>query len=662
MIAPASRKVGKYEILRKLGRGGMADVYLAQDSEVQHEVALKLIEHGSDIDSIDAIEAERRGAVLQARLAEIDPRVVRIYDCGDADGFFYVAMEYIDGQDLSELLRRGPLPPVVAADVALAVAQTLEHAHSLHVEIGGKQFHGIVHGDIKPKNIRVDSRDQVRVLDFGIAKALSQSRRLTRNEFGSVPYGSPERLESGQVNEASDLWSLAVMLYEMVTGLQPYHADSTERLERMIRSHVAAPPPPEPCPEMLRHIVVRAMSPNPDDRYQTAAEFAAELRHFRNSEGDDHDDTRRTSPVDDSTRRTAPPLDETRRTLRAKVVFGEKPPGGEKENKRETWPPAKPLTKSALMVRRAAAVLTGFVGIWIVWSAVSSVLLYRHAQALEHQIATEELTNPDEIWKQWTDLAGSNPSSWLLYSARKAVEQKLVGAADHVLDNYRNSNIVYEAGWKGARDELSHVLLLDPNDSVRGKLRVTEGHLARINGSTHQSAAELNDAAEKFTEAEKLLPKSPDPELGLARVYFNLNDIDRAYQALQEAEKRGYTLGNREKTQLAEGYRDRGDRTFWESRNVRGLPQERDEVERAKADLERALELYKQITPYNNAAIKRVQQSVDSVNFRLALIEGNPDSAQGHSDADRNQPPGWLKKLEDVKNLVEQWQSRKAGQ
>ena len=106
----------------------------------------------------------------------------------------------------------------------------------------------MVHGDIKPKNIRIDARGEVRVLDFGIAKALSMSRRLTRNEFGSVPYASPERLDSGDVNIGSDLWSLAVMLYEMVTGMQPYQAVSTERLERMISSRIAPPPAPDPCP------------------------------------------------------------------------------------------------------------------------------------------------------------------------------------------------------------------------------------------------------------------------------------------------------------------------------------------------------------------------------------------------------------------------------
>ena len=243
MIAPAGRKLGKYEIIRKLGRGGMADVYLAQDTEANGVVALKLIEHSEDADTRASIEAERCGADLQARLAAIDSHVTRVHDSGDLDGYFFVAMEYIDGQDLAELMKGGPLAVEFAADAAIAVAQTLENAHNLQVAIDGKDFHGIVHGDIKPKNIRIDSHGEVRVLDFGIAKALSLSRRLTRNEFGSVPYASPERLDSGDVSALSDLWSLAVTLYEMVTGLQPYHAANTPRAA-LSASGIRIPRPP----------------------------------------------------------------------------------------------------------------------------------------------------------------------------------------------------------------------------------------------------------------------------------------------------------------------------------------------------------------------------------------------------------------------------------
>ena len=419
MIAPAGRKLGKYEIRQKLGRGGMADVYLAQDSEHGEMLALKLIEYSPDADTRDSIEAERRGAELQAKLAAVDPRVVRVYDCGDIDGFFYVAMEYIDGQDLAELTRRGRLTPEFAAEVASSVAQTLENAHQLSVEIEGKEFHGIVHGDIKPKNIRIDARGGVRVLDFGIAKALSLSRRLTRNEFGSVPYASPERLDLGQVSVDSDLWSVAVMLYEMVTGLQPYQADTTERLERMIRSRVPPPPPPDPCPEPLRRILIKALAPDPDLRYATARELVDDLDAYRRGEPVsaaliDLDATRRTTPRQDAdgdeTRRTGPRENsaegETRRTARGSVP-----------------PPAR---RSRLgMFRKTGRVLAVLLlagMLYAAWAGISSYVLYQHGQALGRQIAAEQITDPNDIWNKWSELSGSNPSSFLLRGAANAGE------------------------------------------------------------------------------------------------------------------------------------------------------------------------------------------------------------------------------------------------
>ena len=637
MIAPASRKIGKYEIVRKLGRGGMADVYLAHDSENGGAVALKLIEHATDADTTDAIAAERRGAELQAHLAAIDPRVVRVYGAGDADGFFFVAMEYIDGQDLAELMRRGPLVVGFATEVAIAVAKTLENAHNLQMAIGGKDFRGVVHGDIKPKNIRIDAHGEVRVLDFGIAKALSMSRRLTRNEFGSVPYASPERLDSGDVNVGSDLWSLAVMLYEMVVGMQPYQAGNTERLERMIRSRIAPPPAPDPCPEPLRRILIKSMAPNPALRYPTAREFGADLEAFRDgapvaAASEELDATRRTfhppeGAAGDSlqaTRRTVVPepgdaAEETRRTPR--------PAAG--ADVRRTAKAAGPTPLAYVVAMR---VLLGVVVCGVLyggWLLASNYLLYQRGQQLEREVEAEQLTDLDQIWARWTELSRGNASSFLLHGPRKVVKQKFVAAADHVIDTYRNNEaqLIYEKEWERARTMAARALAVDPEDDVRGKLRLCEGHLARINGTSHRSPQELSDAVEKFDEAQKLLPRSPDPELGLARVYiYGLKDFDKGYEALQQAQKRGYTWGNREKLLLADGYRERADRLWWDSRNVRGLPPEKDQIQRAADDYKRAEELYQGISPWGKSAasIARVQSSLESVNFRLHQIETDP--------------------------------------
>jgi predicted Ser/Thr protein kinase/tetratricopeptide (TPR) repeat protein len=629
MIAPAGRKLGKYEIRQKLGRGGMADVYLAQDTASGHTVALKLIEHSADADTRDSIDAERRGAELQARLAAIESRVTRVYDSGDLDGFFYIAMEYIDGRDLAELMRRGPLAVGFATDVAVSVARVLESSHGLEATIGGREFKGIVHGDIKPKNVRITNRGDVRILDFGIAKALALSRRLTRNEFGSVPYASPERLDTGQVDAQSDLWSLAVMLYEMATGMQPYQAESTERLERMIRSHIPPPPAPDPCPEPLRRILMKALAPEVGQRYASAHDMAEDLEAFRaggsvRAEAEDLDATRRTfrreAEDPDATRRTSPAADvPTRRSAPAARAGAATWPF---RNRGFTWWAWSKGTR-VVGILAAACLAVGL------WGAAANYRLYRSGKALERQIQAEQLTDPDQIWTKWSELSGSNPSSLLLSGPRGVVKARLVAGADHVIALFRNGQAQPLQDWEHARVMLADALSLDPDDTVRGELRLSEGHIARISGMYHHDAhgepngKELVTAVEKFTEAQRLMPRSPDPQLGLAQLYvYGLKDIDKAYDALREAQKLGHPLGSREKQQLADGYLERADQLFADAQNVRDLPQEKDQIERAAADYNRALELYQAIAPYGHAtrSAARVQTSLDGVNARLAQI------------------------------------------
>ena len=665
MILSASRKLGKYEIVRKLGRGGMADVYLAHDPESNREVALKLVEHVADSDTRDVIEAERRGSGLQQQLAAVDSRVVRVYESGDLDGFFYVAMEYIDGQDLAELMRGGALAMEFACDCAIAVAETLDHAHNLETVSDGRHFQGIVHGDIKPKTIRIDSHANVRVLDFGIAKALSMSRRLTRNEFGSVPYASPERLDSGEVNAASDIWSLSVMLYEMVTGMQPYHAESTERLERMIRSRIPPPPAPDPCPVPLRRILMKALANDPAVRFHTARDLANELILFRTGgfatsatvppgiasttvgvPSFPDDETRRTtrpstrpSAPDDETRRTTRPVvpnppvsnDETRRTVRqASNPDLSAAASGGNVGAAQAVPGQKfgrPRTGKAFPVfARAIAMLAVVFFMYGAFSVRSYFSRRGDALNLEREIKSEQLTDPDEVYSKWSELAKTDPGSSSLASARRAVDNNLVSNANLVVTRFRNdTQVIYERDWRRAETLLAHALSVNPDDDyARGELRLAEGHIARFEGTRHKDTDQLTVAAEKFTQAAKLLPNSPDPYLGLALLYiYGLKDVDKASAAIDQARRLGYQVSGRENAELADGYRDRADRLFWDSRNVRGMPQEKDQISRAAEDYTRALTLYQQAAPYGNAAanIRRVQTSLDSVTTRLQEIQ-----------------------------------------
>jgi tetratricopeptide (TPR) repeat protein len=412
--------------------------------------------------------------------------------------------------------------------------------------------------------------------------------------------------------------------------MQPYHADSTERLERMIRSRIPPPPAPDPCPEAVRRILMKALASAPEARYQTAREFEEDLLAFRaggpvKAASEDLDATRRTFRTDrDETRRTGEADDDDAPTRKSAV-----PVAAAAVQPLPADPKKMPAERGEMFYwgMRALAAFVVLMVAGAAWEAVSDLRLYQRGKEFEHDVAAEQITDPNQIWDRWADLSQGHSASWFLAAPRHAAEQKFVAAADHVIDTYRNNEAqpVYEADWQRARTMLLHALSADPDDRmVHGKLRLAEGHLARINGTSHKSAAELNLAVEKFAEAQQYMPQSPDPALGLARVYvYGLKDIDRAAQAFDQAVNHGYKLGNRERSQLADGYRERADRLWWDSRNVRGLPQEKDQVQRAADDYKRALDLYQQSASYGNtnARVGQVQSSLDSVNTRLAEIE-----------------------------------------
>ena len=269
-------RLGPYEIVREIGRGGMAIVFLARDTRTSQEVALKVVPHGTDREAREILEAEQWGAELQKQFSEISRHVPAVHEHRlDESGYFFVSMEYLDGENLSEVITRGALQPDQAVNIATELCLFLECAHRFEATISDRKLRSLVHGDLKPRNVRITSAGQVKVLDFGIAKALSLSRKVTRNDFGTMPYLSPERLDTGEVNELADLWAVGVMLYEMVRGTAPFCAEDTRRLEQLILSRRPPPPLGEACPARLQAIVAKLLVPLPLDAMTAPRTFAS---------------------------------------------------------------------------------------------------------------------------------------------------------------------------------------------------------------------------------------------------------------------------------------------------------------------------------------------------------------------------------------------------
>src|SRR5262245_17212619 len=319
------QELGPYEIIQPIGHGMAGSVFLARDKRTDQRVALKIIPHGADHEDREILAAERSGAELQRQVGQVSARAPTVFEHGDHEAGYYVAMEYLDGENLSSLIARGPIPAQQAAGIAIELCEFLEDAHHFEAVIDDRALRSLVHGDLTPRNVRITSRQQVKVLDFGIAKALSLSRKVTRNDFGTLSYLSPERLESGVVDQYADYWAVGVMLYELVRGARPFQAEDTRRLERLILGRSGAPSLSESCPRGLESVIAKLLAPTPAERYSTPQGIREDLERFRAGEkplaeqegwprlaGDV--ETRRTRPSadtseseDDKTRRTSNP-------------------------------------------------------------------------------------------------------------------------------------------------------------------------------------------------------------------------------------------------------------------------------------------------------------------------------------------------------------------
>jgi eukaryotic-like serine/threonine-protein kinase len=268
-MMPGDVLAERYELMELVGAGGMSSVYRAHDRELERTVAIKVLHERLSRDQ-DVVDRFGREARLVARLAHHS--IVAVIDRGVYEGNPYIVFEYIDGENLKQLVgREGPLPVERALELAIAIARGLAFAHQ----------EGFVHRDVKPQNVLLNGKGEPKVTDFGIARSLEaqEGQTQTGTVLGTCDYISPEQAQGRRVDELSDVYSLGIVLYEMLTGEVPFAGDN---FVAVAMQHINSPPPPVSLhrPEVPRRVeaaVERSLEKEPPERFYSMADFCAEL-------------------------------------------------------------------------------------------------------------------------------------------------------------------------------------------------------------------------------------------------------------------------------------------------------------------------------------------------------------------------------------------------
>ncbi len=608
----------RYMIDRLIAETRMSKVWVARDMEENARLlALKVVRRLAEND--DIVEAARFGAMLQQLLSAQDEHVVKVYRYGETCGWFFIDMEHIQGKDVSEVLReQGRIAPDKAVRIAIEVARTLDNLHNFSTAIEGRQVISAVHGDLKPKNIRLtgglDSDFSVKVLDFGTAKALSQGKPGgTHTPAWSPAYASPELLERREMNPLSDRWALGITLYEMATGHVPFGAGkSIEEIETQIRFRPRMPDlEVQDCPGALPAVLYKLLDPDPASRYQSARELLLDLERYPEMPavaGYQGETVRSDAPVPESG-------DETRRSPNEPV---RKPAAAAQPALR----PAVPNARATLI--RALVVLLSFALVF--WLIARQGRAYSAARKLASDLSVGKIS-VTAAREQYEELRDRH----LVWIPTREIDRLLgtgfIARGDAIMTRFRSSGVKI-AEWRQARAYFvqAHDSRLG-DEALAGRLRLCDAHLLRYQAQAEKAPELFERAAAQFREAGRMLRESPDPWLGLAMLeIYNRKDPDKGEQALEEARRRSYdyTGETRWVALLADAYRARADLLDWEAQQiVRTLPDGAVErLEHAAADNEKAVEWYSRIPLFGSSLrdIERCRKAIDRINMRLEKL------------------------------------------
>ncbi|MEM6107729.1 serine/threonine-protein kinase PknH/PknJ [Mycobacterium sp. 050272] len=345
--ARVGSRFGHYQLRRLLGRGGMGEVYEAYDSVKDRVVALKLVSTQVSADDVFRRRMQRE-AQTAGRLAE--PHIVPIHDYGEIDGQLFIDMRFIEGEDVGSVLRRGgPLPPPRAVAIVEQIASALDAAHRA----------GVIHRDIKPENILLTEGDFAYLVDFGIAAAATDQRvTKTGAAVGSWSYMAPERFGKQDPTYRVDVYALACLLYECLTGATPFQSDS---LSSLMAAHMMEPiPRPSQrnpaVPAAFDDVIARGMAKNPDDRYVTAGDLAQSALHALSTPDQD-----RATDLIHHSRHFAPPPQPWTQPAPVPPTWVTNPP---------PWTPAPPPKRRLGLMIGAIAVVVASVAGTAIWAAV----------------------------------------------------------------------------------------------------------------------------------------------------------------------------------------------------------------------------------------------------------------------------------------------------